>query len=197
MTVLPILAATALAWLPQNAPTQPAAQQEIEAEELESTDEIITEEEMATEVTNWMAPPEFVEAQPTVTEAELRYASEIDLSRALSAVSAALKDCQDLRRQIEERIGDRPGSYNVHPGWPRSYAKCVTQRRADLGVVGKIIEQRRREIVASGQDEGATRLTRFIDRLGARYSQVKLDVHAEQQLINPFTRYYNTGEKAY
>lgn len=169
----------------------------VQEERLDSVDEIVTEEEAVLSKTNYKAPPESEKAEPVVEPSQLRYASEIDMNRALSAVEEGLGSCIDLRRQIESRIGDNFGSYSVNPGWLRAYNACILQRHKDIRTVGNAIEARRRDIIAGGADEGATTMTGMVDRLVARQSAIKLDISEEMDMVGPLFEYYNTGVRSY
>lgn len=193
-----ISAATAQDNLPPDARPQnvqkPVAVQE---QDLESVDEIVTEEEAVLSSVNYKAPPEDESAEPVVEFTQLRYASEIDMNRALSAVEEGLQACIDLRQQIETRIGSTFGSYSVNSGWLRAYNACVLQRHKDIRTVGNAIEARRRDIIAGGADEGATTMTGMVDRLVARQSAIKLAISEEMDMVGPLFAYYNTGVRSY
>jgi len=169
----------------------------VQEEELESVDEIVTEEEAVLTAVNYKAPPETENAEPIVEFSQLRYASEIDMNRALSAVEEGLQACIDLRHQIETRIGSTPGFYSINSGWVRAYNSCVLQRHKDIRTVGNAIEARRRDIIAGGADEGATTMTGMVDRLIARQSAIKLAVSGEMDMVAPLFAYYNTGVRSY
>ncbi|GGD01284.1 hypothetical protein [Aquisalinus flavus] len=173
---------------------QPVSVQE---EQLDSVDEIVTEEEAVLSRVNYKAPPESETAEPVVEPSQLRYASEIDMNRALSAVEEGLRSCVDLRQQIESRIGETYGSYSVHSGWLRAYNACVLQRHRDIRTVGDAIEARRRDIISGGADEGATTMTGMVDRLIARQSAIKLAISGEMAMVGPLFAYYNTGVRSY
>ncbi|NHK27854.1 hypothetical protein FF098_008070 [Parvularcula flava] len=178
-------------------PTQPQNPVAVQEQELESVDDIVTEEEAVLTSVNYKAPPEDETAEPLVEFSQLRYASEIDLNRALSAVEEGLKGCIALRHDIEARIGDTYGSYSVHSGWLRAYNACMLQRHKDIRTVGNAIEARRRDIISGGADEGATTMLGMVDRLIARQSAIKLAISEEMNMVPPLFEYYNTGVRSY
>lgn len=169
----------------------------VEEQALESTDEIVTEEDFVLSYVNYRLPPETTEATPLITAEELRLASEIDLNKAITALDEALQSCIDMREGIEAQIGDIPGSRNVDTGWPVAYNKCVLQVHRDGRTINDVLSKRRMQIVATGQDEGATLLTSMIDRLVTRHSAVKRRISNEMDLVPQFFAYYNTGTRDY
>lgn len=169
----------------------------VEEQSLESTEEIVTEEDYVLGYVNYRLPPETTEATPLVTAGELRLATEIDLNKSISALEEALQKCIDMREAIEARIGDIPGSRNVDTGWPVAYNNCILQVHRDGRTISDVLTKRRMQIVASGQDEGATLLTSMIDRLITRHSAIKRRISAEMNLVPLFFAYYNTGVRDY
>lgn len=192
---IPFLSASLLAF----APAAVLAQQTdgIEREELESVDEIVTEEEAVLTYVNYMAPPESVEATPILTPSELAYASEINLNRAVSALEEALASCIAMRHELEQRIGPKPGTWTINQEWLRAYNNCVLQRHREARSLETAINTRRAEIIANGEDEGATLLTGLIDRIVTRHSKAKVAIAEEMRMVPKLFSFYRTGKADY
>ena len=164
---------------------------------LEHPDNIMTEEQFAENYVSYAIPPDTKDAISDVTAAQLRFVSDIELARALPQIKHSFSICVALRNTIEERIGDRPGSYSVDKGWVGKYQNCLLQRKTDLDIIGNAIQSRYVSIIEGGGSEGATLLTHFIDKLSIKQSDLILLVNKELRLQKKFVVYYNTGAKDY
>ena len=180
---------------PVSAPAE--VQDPFEETTLEHPDDIVTEAQYAEDYINYMAPPDTENPAADTTREKLQVASDVEVAITLANIERSLKTCQELRETIENKIGDRPGSYSIDKGWVGKYQKCLLQRKTDLDLVGDKLQQRYVSIIEGGGEEGATQLTDFVDKMNTKQSQLILDTVKEIRLQKKLVQYYNTGQKDY
>ncbi len=168
-----------------------------EEEALEAVENMQTEEEFAETFINYQAPPNSTDVDSLFNQQMLDFPSEVDLVIHLNAIESEVAKCQQLRSEIESRIGDRPGSYNVNIGWVKSYQNCLVQRRNEMDRLLKSMNKLQTETLSNAGDEGATTAWDLIAKLNARFSEVRLALNSEFRTQASFVEYYNTGVKVY
>ena len=100
-----------------------------------------------------------------------------------------------MRLEMEALIGERHGSYSVHPDWVAGYQSCLQTRFAEINAIGKAIKTREQALLSGLDAETAVRTADAMARLTVYQMDVKHAVVKEVDNQKTFVKFYNYGNK--
>lgn len=142
---------------------------------------------------HYFAPPTQTDAVALISEPELAAAGPISLSFEMREVEQGLKACTAMRTQMETLLGDKHGSYSVHPDWVEGYQNCLLTRYDEILTLGDTLMTRETELISGQTAEDAVRTADAMAHLKVYQLKIKRAVFKEVKNQKDFVVFYNTG----
>ena len=159
--------------------------------------EEISEEAFSTNSFNYLYPPETIKPEKWLEAKSLSTVEELEFAALVNRAEKEFTACQDLRIEMEIRMGDQTGPHTVHRDWVQLYKNCLKARRKEVNQLAGTSQRLQKRIISESGDEGATTRLDLIYKLQAKTSNLRQEITEEFRTQKEYVKYYNTGARGY